>query len=672
MVSIGYLGIILLVTGFFVSFLVSSRRGKRYSSFDKYPVYEGDDLELVYSPACSVFTLWAPTAEKVRVNVYNAATGGKPVDYFRMKRFCEGAWKVTVKGDLKGCYYTFQIKFKGCWLEETPGIWAKAVGVNGDRAAVVDWNDTHPEGWADDTYVPLDNFNDMVIYEIHHRDFSVASGSGIRYKGKFLALTEEGTRSMQGEATGIDHLKELGITHVHLLPSFDFASIDEAAPGDRCYNWGYDPKNYNVPEGSYSTDPFDPVTRIREFKQLVMSLHKNNIRVILDVVYNHTYISDISSFDLTVPEYFYRQDAHGNYSNASGCGNETASERPMVRRFIIESVKFWATEYHIDGFRFDLMGIHDIETMNAVKAALEEVDPTIFVYGEGWTAAGSPYPEEKRAVKANAALLKGVAVFNDDLRDGLKGHFSDAKMRGFVSGAPGLEETIKFGVAGAIEHPQIDYSQVLYSKKPYVTDLSQIINYVSCHDDLCLGDKLKLSSSLDMKEEELLRFDKLAQTVIFTSQGVPFLYAGEEMFRTKKGISNSFNCPDSINEIDWSFKSTYKNLFIYYKNLIELRKDHPAFRMNTAAEVREALHFLDTRHPNVVAYTLNNHANGDRWQDILVIYNGNRFEIVQEIPEKKWNVVCRDGEIDLRGIITSRGGTIRVMASSALIAWHLP
>lgn len=649
---------------------LSGRWNKRYMRFDKYPVYEGDDLGAVYSPGQTVFTLWAPTAEKVRVNLYRQAEGGVPFKVSKMKKWRNGAWRLALPGDWKGVFYTFRIRFKSCWLEETPGVWAKAVGVNGDRAALIDWNETHPAGWENDTYVPLERYTDIVVYEMHYRDFSMGNGSGMKYKGKYLSLTEVGTRNASGDLTGIAHLKELGVTHVHLLPSFDFASIDEARLEEERYNWGYDPKNYNVPEGSYATDPFNPVTRIREFKEMVMCLHRHRLRVVMDVVYNHTYLSDISNFDLTVPEYFYRYNADGSCSNASGCGNETASERKMVRRFIVESVKFWAKEYHIDGFRFDLMGVHDIETMHAVKAALEEIDPSIFVYGEGWTAGESPLPVAERATKENGKKLNGIAVFNDTLRDALKGAVSEAEARGFVTGAGGFEESVKFGVAGAVFHPQVDYSRVLYTSEPYVSHPSQIVNYISCHDDLCLGDKLKLSAFKEMSEAELLRCDKLAHTVVFTSQGIPFLYAGEEMFRTKKGVANSFNCPDAINAIDWAFKSAYKDLYIYCRQLIQLRKEHPAFRMGNADEVRKSLRFLDTQEPNVVAYILGKYANADRWEYILVIYNGNRREIMQEIPEKRWNVICRDAQIDLRGLIVFSGRKVRVPPSSAFIAWH--
>lgn len=661
----------LLPVSLYLSLLLSCNTPKEYESFDEYPDYEGENLELVYTPSQSVFTLWSPAAAEVKLNLYKEGTGGEPVKQLSMKPAENGTWNVTVDEDLKGQYYTFQVCIGDRWLDETPGIWAKAVGVNGNRGAVIDWSTTNPTGWEQDKAPELNNFTDIVIYEMHHRDFSVAANSGISNKGKFLALTENGTTAPEGVSTGIDHLKQLGITHLHILPSFDYASVDESRPQEGTYNWGYDPKNYNVPEGSYSTNPTDPAVRVCEFKEMVQSLHQNGIRVILDVVYNHTYTGDGSNFSLTAPGYFYRHNPDGSYSNASACGNETASERAMVRRYIVESVKYWAKEYHIDGFRFDLMGIHDIETMNAVKASLAEVDPSIFVYGEGWAAGDSPLPVEKRAIKVNAPELKEVAVFSDDFRDALKGSVFDAKQAGFASGKPaGNEASVKFGIVGAIQHPQIDYAKILYCKAPYANNPTQVINYVSCHDDLCLVDKLKLSAPANARADELIRFNKLAQTIIFTSQGVPFMRAGEELLHDKKGVHNSFESPDSINAIDWSLKASNKEVFDYYKDLIALRKAHPAFRIPTAEGVTRSLHFLEIKQPGVIAYTLGEHANGDSWKNILVVFNGSQKASAVVLPEGKWTVVCKDGKIDMEGLAVSSGGKVSVPASSALIMWQ--
>jgi len=464
-------------------------------------------------------------------------------------------------------------------------------------------------------------------------------------------------------------LKELGITHVHLLPSFDFASIDETKLNENKYNWGYDPLNFNVPEGSYSTNPHDPKSRIREFKQMVQSFHNSGIRVVMDVVYNHTFIGENSNLDLLVPGYFYRFNADSTWSNASGCSNETASERPMMRKFIVESVVYWATEYHVDGFRFDLMGIHDIETMNEVRAALDKIDPSIFIYGEGWTAAASPLPEEERALKKNAKQLENIAVFSDDIRDALKGSWKHGEIPGFVSGIDSLEESVKFGIVGATQHPQVDYTKLIYSKAPYVNNPTQIINYVSCHDDMCLVDKLNEAKPENTTDEELVRFNKLAQTVVFTAQGVPFIYAGEELYRNKKGIHNTYQSPDSINQINWDNKTQYKDIFTYYQGLIALRKAHAAFRIPTQEMVQKHLKFIDLQTPNVVAYMLTDHVNGERWKDILVIYNGNRKSVSVQIPEGAWNVVCHDGQINLSGMLQVKSTAFTVAPSSASIMY---
>lgn len=640
-------------------------------SYDKYPCYYGDDLELVYTPEQSVFTLWAPTADNVRLNLYSSDEEESPEEQLELEMADDGTWRISIDRDLKGSLYTFQIEKDGTWLDETPGIWAKAVGINGNRAAVIDWNETNPEGWESDQSPELKMYSDIILYELHHRDFSIAPNSGVKYKGKFLALTETGTISYEGEASGLDHLKELGVTHIHILPSFDFATVDETSLEENNYNWGYDPKNYNVPDGSYSTDPGNPVARIREFKEMVKSLHKNGLRIVLDVVYNHTASTEHSNFNLTVPGYFYRQNPDGSYSNASGCGNETASEREMVRRYIIESVKFWAKEYHIDGFRFDLMGIHDIETMNRLREELLKIDPTIFVYGEGWVAADSPLPPEQRAMRDNVSQMEGIAVFCDDFRDGVRGSTFDEQNPGYASGnINGHYEPVKFGIVGATEHPQVDYNGLLYSSSPYAAAPSQVVNFVSCHDGYTLVDKLKLSVQGDNAADELVPIDKLVHTIMLTSQGIPFIRGGEEVMQDKKGEPNSFRSPDSVNQIDWSLKARNREFFDYLKDLIALRKAHPAFRIPTVDGLHQWLHFLDMGDSGVIAYTLGEYANGDEWKEILVAFNGNRNQADIHIPEQDWIVVCRNGEIDLDSEEHIGGGDVSMAPSSALILYR--
>ena len=644
---------------------------ERLDSYDKYPSYYGSDLELVYTPEQSVFTLWAPSADRVRLNLYASGEGGDPEEQVEMEKAGYGTWRIHIDRDLKGSFYTFQIEKNGKWLNETPGIWAKAVGINGNRAAVIDWNETNPEGWESDRSPELKMYSDIILYELHHRDFSIAPDSGIENKGKFLALTETGTKTPEGEATGLDHLKELGVTHIHILPSFDFATVDETKLDENHYNWGYDPKNYNVPDGSYSTDPANPVVRIREFKEMVKSLHQNGFRIVLDVVYNHTASTDHSNFDLTVPGYFYRQNADGSYSNASGCGNETASEREMVRHYIIESVKFWAREYHIDGFRFDLMGIHDIETMNHLRSGLLEIDPTIFVYGEGWVAADSPLPFEQRAVKENVGQMEGIGVFNDEFRDGLKGSTFDEQEPGYASGnINGHFEPVKYGIVGGTDHPQVDYGGLLYCNAPYAGAPSQMINFVSCHDGYTLVDKLKLSVQGDHAADELIPIDKLVHTVLLTAQVIPFIRSGEEIMQDKQGEPNSYKSPDSINRIDWSLKAKNREVFDFIRGLIALRKAHPAFRIPTVEGLQQWLRFMDTGDSGVIAYTLGEYANNDEWKEILVAYNGNRHEVEIGIPEGEWNVVCRNGQIDPEGKDRLPGGSVKIAASSALILYR--
>ena len=639
-----------------------------YASYELYPVRSGSLAEMEYAPDGTRFSLWAPTADEVRLMLYNEGEGGHAYRTVAMEAGEEGVWHTTVSEDLLGKFYTFNVKIDDRWLGDTPGIFAKAVGVNGQRAAVIDLRTTDPEGWADDRRPPLRSAADVVIYEMHHRDFSVASASGIEHKGKFLALTEEGTRSPEGLATGIDHLRELGVTHVHLLPSYDYASVDETRLDDNQYNWGYDPQNYNVPDGSYSTDPYRPDVRIREFKQMVQALHKAGIRVILDVVYNHTFNIESSNFERTAPGYFYRQRPDGTYADASACGNETASDRPMMRKYIIDSVLHWAREYHIDGFRFDLMGIHDIETMNQVRAALTAIDPSIIVYGEGWAAQAPQLPQDSLAMKANTYRMPGIAAFSDEMRDALRGPFNDNKQGAFLAGLSGGEESIKFGIVGAVQHPQVCNDSVNYSQAPWAAEPVQMISYVSCHDDMCLVDRLRASIP-GIKDDEVARLDKLAQTAVFTSQGIPFIYAGEEVMRDKKGVHNSYQSPDSINAIDWSRKALHADVFAYYKGLIQLRKNHPAFRLGSAELVRRHLEFLPVEGKNLVAWRLKEHAGGDKWEDIVVVLNSRREPARVTVPQGSYTVVCRDGFINEGGLAKVSGTELVVPAQSALIAW---
>ena len=642
--------------------------------------------EMTYSPKETVFKVFAPENARcfVVVNGDSIRMEHKPtVDDTLMT---EGRiYRAIVQGDLKGKTYEFVVSLPsapngaaplGGGNMASPGVFAKAVTVNGQKGVVVDLRDTDPEGWANDHGPRPERYADWCVYEMHHRDFSIAR-SDAQHPGKFLALTEP---------WAIEHLKELGINAVHILPSYDFGSVDETKPDVPQYNWGYDPVNYNVPEGSYSTDASDPLSRIREFKQMVQALHKAGICVILDVVYNHTYDIEHSNFQRTYPDYYYRTIDHSTeqtpaevnngqwsmvnvkYSNGSGCGNETASEKQMMRRFMVESVKYWINEYHIDGFRFDLMGCHDIETMNAIRQAVDEIDPTIFIYGEGWSAGPCALPNEQLAMKANISQVPRVAAFSDEIRDALRGPFNDDTKGAFLAGIPGEEESLKAGIAGMVEHPQVDYSKVNYSDKPWAAEPTQMMSYVSCHDDMCLVDRLKASahlSPLTSHPSPLIKLDLLAQTAVFTSQGVPFMLSGEELLRTKQGVHNSFESPDSINQLDWTNKERYAEVFDYYKNLIALRRHHPAFRLGTAELVRKHLSFLPVQ-DCLVAYRLQD-APGDDWQDIIVILNANTKAMKVSVPEGDYTAVCLDGRINEQGLGTVSGPVISVSAQSALI-----
>lgn len=612
--------------------------------------------EVVYSPKSTTFSLTtSPDVKKVDVVISDNDSDTAQQLVKSMKRVGAGKWKLTVKNDLKGKYYVFSV-YNQAQPDHTPGLFAKAVGVNGKRGVIVDLKDTDPDGWADDVRPELKNPCDLIIYEMHHRDFSMDMSSGIKNKGKFLALTEP---------AAISHLRRLGVNAVHILPSFDFASIDESKPDVAQYNWGYDPLNYNVPEGSYSTNAADPKARIREFKQMVQALHKAGIRVILDVVYNHTFDINGSNFQKTYPDYFFRKNAEGKYSDGSGCGNETASDKELMREFMKESVAYWVNEYHIDGFRFDLMGVHDIETMNEIHDVVAQIDPTIYIYGEGWSAGSCAYPQDKLATKANTCELNGIGAFSDDMRDALRGPFSDDTKGGFLAGVPGQEKSIKFGIAGAISHPQIDMTKVNYSKVPWTNEPSQMVAYVSCHDDMCLTDRLR-SSIPYIGDDELIRLDLLAQTAVLTSQGVPFILSGEEMLRDKKGVHNSYRSPDSINRLDWNNLKRYPQVFDYYAGLISLRKQHPAFRMGSADEVRKNLCFLEAPE-GVVAYQLKNNAGGDSWKNIIVVLNSQKTPQTVDVPENTYTMVVANGKVDTNGIGLLSGKTLTVAPQSALI-----
>ncbi len=625
--------------------------------------YSGDDLGANYTPSHTFFRIWAPTASKVVLLTYPTGHDSRSESH-DMSRDIQGTWILELIGDYHGRYYNYIVTVNGISLEAVDP-YAKACGVNGERGMIVDLALTNPAGWDTLLRPPLDHFINSIIYELHVRDFSIDAHSGIVHKGKYLGLTQSGTRGPKQVTTGLDHLTELGITHVQLLPCYDFFTIDERAFDNNEYNWGYDPQNYNIPEGSYSSDPHQGVVRIREFKQMIQALKQRGIRVIMDVVYNHTYLAEDSHLNRLVPGYYYRQDAYGNFTNGSGCGNELASERSMVRKMILDSVVYWAREYKIDGFRFDLMALMDILTINEIRSALNGVDPSIIMYGEGWTGGHSPLPDPLKALKGNVRELPGTGVFNDDVRDAIKGHVFLGEQPGFVNGAVGMEESVKCGIVGATSHDQVDFSQVLYSHFPWAAEPAQAINYVEAHDNYTLWDKLAKTNARD-SEEDRMAMHKLSAAIILTSQGIPFLHAGMEFLRTKNGEHNSYKSPDSINRIDWSRKARFESVYKYYCGLIRLRKAHPAFSMKTQGEIQSSLRFLPMSAGQILGYVLTN-ASDDPWEQIVVLFNGATISRCFDLPGDRWVIVVNGKKAGIARLGTVEGNKVVVPAKTSYV-----
>ena len=626
------------IIAFVVLFAALNGLAAQESKID-YPVYTGKDLGLTYTPSAATFKIWAPTATAAKLNIYKSDLGGTAVRSITMNKGVDGVWQITVPENLKNSYYTFQVNIGNTWSEEVVDPYAKACGTNGLRAQVIDLKETNPVGWDKDTspnFSVANKQTDAVIYELHVRDASIHASSGIKNKGKFLGLAELGTKNIAGQTTGLSHIKELGVTHIHLLPFYDYNSVDETKSAVQ-YNWGYDPVNYNIPEGSYSTNPSDGKVRIRELKELIKTMHSNGLRIIMDVVYNHTALTKNSNFNILVPDYYYRKRADGSFSDASSCGNETASEKAMFQKFMIESVVYWVNEYHIDGFRFDLMGIHDIQTMNMISDTLHKIKPSIVLYGEGWTSSSSPLSEDKRALKKNAAQLNGIAVFSDDMRDGIKGSVFNIDDRGFATGNTSNSESVKFGIVAAGKHPQINYSKVNYSKEPYTAGPAGLINYADCHDNNILWDKIELSFK-SASAAERTKMHELAYAIVLTAQGASFLHAGTEFLRTKNGVENSFDKGDVVNGIDWDLKTKNISSYQFIKSLVQIRRAHPAFRMQTAQQIATNINFENNQPSGIIAYTINGAAVGDTWKKIWVAYNGSQTPQTLTLPKGTWKV----------------------------------
>ena len=601
---------------------------KLYSTkeFEQLYTYEGKDLGATWTPEKTVFRLWAPTAKEVSINLYTFGTEGTDdlIRQIPMTQDVKGTWIAECEGDLNGVYYTYMVMVDGKMVEACDP-YARTTGVNGNRAMVIDLSATNPEGWDTDRDPNANlTITDAFIYELHVRDLSMHRSSRIKNKGKYLGLIEPGTTTKSGHPTGLNHMKQLGITHLHLLPVYDFGWTDESRSKPE-YNWGYDPVNYNVPEGSYSSDPFNGAVRVKEFKQMVKGLHDNGISVVMDVVYNHVYEAEDFCFNKIVPHYFSRTDDSGAFSNGSCCGNDTASERSMVRKYIVDSVKYWADEYHIDGFRFDLVGLIDIDTINALMAEVRKDHPNVIFYGEGWSMGTHvTKPGLELCTQANSPKVPGFAFFSDTIRDLMRGSVFYDNEPGYVHGARVSKDTLEACFMGI---PQ------------WCADPCQSINYVSCHDNNTLIDRLTLAA-MDTPLEILIKMNNLAAAFSILSQGVPFMQAGEELLRTKPGKKggfdeNSYRSPDKVNAIKWEDldKEEYQHTLAYYKGLIAFRKAHPALRCMTRDQVWKTVHPVSIGNDHVVSFRID-----EVTRELYVIFNADTHDVIAHLPEGKWDM----------------------------------
>lgn len=624
----------------------------RSEEFDHSFYYGGNDLGNIYTPQHTKFRVWAPTASEAKLVTYKK-WNDKIGTEINMQQSEKGTWKAELTGNQKGLFYTYKIKIGDKWAEAVDP-YARAASVNGDKGAVVDLEETNPKKWKMNKKPKFKNPEDAIIYELHVRDLSIQPESGIKHKGKYLGVTEKGTRGPKDVKTGLDHMKDLGVTHVQLLPIFDYASVNEENLNEPQYNWGYDPKNFNVPEGSYSTNPYEPTVRITELKQMIQTLHDNNLRVVMDVVYNHMYNAAESNFHKLVPGYYYRYNEDGTFANGTGVGNDTASERKMMRKFMVDSVTYWAKEYNLDGFRFDLMGIHDYETMNEIRKAVSQIDPSIILHGEGWDL-NTPLAAELKANQKNAEKMKGIAHFNDNIRDGLKGSVFEEKENGFVNGKENMEDRIKKGITAGIDY---DINSSTYQ------DPEQVLTYVEAHDNHTLWDKLELTNPGD-SEEVRKQMHKLSSSILLTSQGTPFLHAGQEFMRTKYGDHNSYKSPDSINQMDWLRRAAFNNEVEYMKGLIDLRKKYAAFRMTSAEQIKKQVSFIDAP-KNVVAYSIK--GNGNKNEYFMVAHNANREAVDITLPSKgPWKVLVDGKQAGSKTLYVVHDNKIKVPALSSLV-----
>ena len=626
--------------------------------------YEGDDLGATWTAEKTTFRVWAPTADAVRVNLYESGTEGTEdlIEQLTMTPDVNGTWVAEKEGDLNGTYYTYEVDVIG-ETREACDPYARATGVNGKRAMVIDLDSTDPEGWENDVDPHYDNeITDAVIYELHIRDLSVDESSGIQNKGKYLGVIETGTTNAAGVPTGLDHIKSLGVTHLHLLPSYDYGSVDESKLDIPQFNWGYDPVNYNVPEGSYSTDPYNGAVRVAEFKQMVQGLHENGISVVMDVVYNHVYSADSFCFNQIVPRYFSRVNENGSYSSGSGCGNDTASERSMVSKYIVDSVKYWADEYHIDGFRFDLVGLIDTETMNTVIEEVHKTHPNVIFYGEGWTMSTTMTKEGyELTTQTNSTLVPEFAFFSDTLRDALKGNVFNNTEKGYVSGVAAYSSTINQCFVGAPN----------WCKSP-----TQTINYSSCHDNNTLYDRITISTP-NASVEDRIHMNNLAAAITMTSQGIPFIHAGEEMLRSKPlpdgGYDhNSYNNTDAVNSLKWDDlnQAEYQSVFSYYQGLIAFRAAHPALRMTSAEEVSQQITKLEGLEFGITGFHIAPGSNGEE-NEFVVIFNPKTSAITVDLPRGEWEIYI-SGQTAGTEVLGAAKGGVEVEPISAMVLVRQP
>ncbi|MGX5677506.1 type I pullulanase [Bacillus toyonensis] len=626
----------------------------RSEEFDKLFYYSGNDLGNIYSPQHTKFRVWAPTASEAKLVTYKK-WNDKIGTEINMQQGEKGTWKAEIKGNQKGLFYTYKVKIGDKWTEAVDP-YVRAASVNGDKGVVIDLNETNPKKWKANKKPEFKKPEDAIIYELHVRDLSIQPESGIKQKGKYLGVTEKGTKGPEGVKTGLDHMKDLGVTHVQFLPIFDYASVNEETLNEPHYNWGYDPKNFNVPEGSYSTNPYEPTVRITELKQMIQVLHDNNLRIVMDVVYNHMYNAAESNFHKLVPGYYYRYNEDGTFANGTGVGNDTASERKMMRKFMVDSVTYWAKEYNLDGFRFDLMGIHDYETMNEIRKAVDQIDPSIILHGEGWDL-NTPLAAELKANQKNAEKMKGIAHFNDNIRDGLKGSVFEEKENGFVNGKQNMEDRIKKGITAGIDY---DTNSSTYQ------DPEQVLTYVEAHDNHTLWDKLELTNPGDSAEVRK-QMHKLSSSILLTSQGIPFLHAGQEFMRTKYGDHNSYKSPDSINQMDWLRRAAYNNEVDYMKGLIDLRKKYPAFRMTSTEQIKKHISFIDAP-KNVIAYSIDGKGNGNKNENFMVAHNANRESVDITLPSKgPWKVLVDGKQAGSKTLYVVHNNKIKVPALSSFV-----